>query len=150
MAKTRKQLEKIIAYHDHLYYVVGEPEIGDALYDRLVVELKKHDGWNPETAEWTGFMPGLIKPARTPKKLRKRKAKTRNLVNKGAKPKLPIGRYREPGNTYREFVVFDSDDYTVRYWDVYFTGDGPQIHKRASPRIAWEMDMEKGELVHDV
>ena len=109
MAKKRqKELEKLIAYHDHLYYIIGEPEITDHKYDRLVLELKTYPGWNAEKAEWTGFMPGLIKPARAPKKLRKRKAKKRTLTNKDARPKLQTGRYTLRNNPDREHVLFGS------------------------------------------
>ena len=40
--KTRiKQLRSTIKYHNHQYYVLDSPEIGDAEYDELMRELKQ-------------------------------------------------------------------------------------------------------------
>jgi DNA ligase (NAD+) len=40
----RKRIEKLreeIEYHNHRYYVLDQPEISDAEYDRLLRELEK-------------------------------------------------------------------------------------------------------------
>jgi NAD-dependent DNA ligase len=41
---TKKRVEKLgeeIEYHNHQYYVLDQPEISDAEYDRLMRELEK-------------------------------------------------------------------------------------------------------------
>jgi len=47
----KKRVEKIreeIEYHNTLYYVLDQPEISDAQYDRLLRELEKFEGEYPE------------------------------------------------------------------------------------------------------
>jgi DNA ligase (NAD+) len=47
----RRKVEKLreeIRRHEHLYYVLDEPEISDAAYDRLVNELKALEASHPE------------------------------------------------------------------------------------------------------
>ncbi len=51
-AKTvQRKIEALrdeIRHHEHRYYVLDDPEIGDAEYDRLVNELKKLEAEHPE------------------------------------------------------------------------------------------------------
>jgi len=59
----RRQIER----HDHLYYVVGEPEISDREYDRLMRELQELEEAHPEYRDpdsptqrvARGFLPGF-------------------------------------------------------------------------------------------
>jgi len=47
----KKRIEKLrqeIEYHNYRYYVFDQPEISDAQYDRLMRELEKLEGENPE------------------------------------------------------------------------------------------------------
>ena len=47
----KKKVEKLreeIEYHNHLYYVLDQPEISDAQYDRLMRELEKLEEQYPE------------------------------------------------------------------------------------------------------
>lgn len=47
----KKRVEKLreeIEYHNYLYYVLDQPEIPDAQYDRLLRELGKFEGAYPE------------------------------------------------------------------------------------------------------
>jgi DNA ligase (NAD+) len=47
----KKRVEKLreeIEYHNHLYYVLDQPEISDAQYDRLMKELEKLEEQHPE------------------------------------------------------------------------------------------------------
>ncbi|MGE5110737.1 MAG: DNA ligase LigA-related protein, partial [Acidobacteriaceae bacterium] len=52
MAKdVSAQIEKLrdeIRHHEHRYYVLDDPEISDAEYDRLVNELKALEAEHPE------------------------------------------------------------------------------------------------------
>ena len=53
MAETSapKKIEKLrdeLRRHEHLYYVLDAPEIGDAEYDALMNELKKLEAAYPE------------------------------------------------------------------------------------------------------
>jgi DNA ligase (NAD+) len=55
MASVRKDVEKKIEalrekirYHEHLYYVLDQPEISDAEFDRLMRELKDLEAKHPE------------------------------------------------------------------------------------------------------
>jgi DNA ligase (NAD+) len=43
-----KQLREQLHYHNHRYYVLDSPEISDAEYDRLMLELRKLEEANPE------------------------------------------------------------------------------------------------------
>ena len=43
-----QDLRRQIRYHDHLYYVRGEPEISDIEYDKLYSRLKELEYQNPE------------------------------------------------------------------------------------------------------
>ena len=48
---VRKRLEKLreeIGYHNYRYYILDQPEISDAQYDRLMRELEKLEGQYPE------------------------------------------------------------------------------------------------------
>lgn len=45
--KRLAELRAEIARHDHLYYVVGKPEVSDAEYDALFRELKALEAGNP-------------------------------------------------------------------------------------------------------
>ena len=48
-AKLRvEELRSEIAYHDHRYFVLDSPEISDADYDRLMVELRELEERHPE------------------------------------------------------------------------------------------------------
>ena len=48
-AKKRiEELRKLIRHHDYLYYVLNKPEISDAEYDKLMLELKKLEEKYPE------------------------------------------------------------------------------------------------------
>lgn len=48
-AKKRiDELRKLIRHHDYLYYVLNKPEISDAEYDKLMVELKELEEAYPE------------------------------------------------------------------------------------------------------
>ena len=47
----KKKVEKLreeIEYHNYLYYVLDQPEISDAQYDRLMRELEKLEEEYPE------------------------------------------------------------------------------------------------------
>ncbi len=49
--ELRKKMEKLreeIEYHNYRYYVLDQPEISDAQYDRLMRELEKLEGQHPE------------------------------------------------------------------------------------------------------
>src|SRR5512138_2327920 len=55
MATTAKDIEKQveslrdkIRYHEHRYYVLDDPEISDAEFDKLMDQLKKIEAENPE------------------------------------------------------------------------------------------------------
>ncbi len=51
--QTKQQAEKLreqIRRHEHLYYVLDEPEISDAEFDRLMERLKKFEEGHPELA----------------------------------------------------------------------------------------------------
>ena len=48
MKETIKSLRETIAHHDHLYYVQGEPEIPDAVYDRMFIKLQGLEREHPE------------------------------------------------------------------------------------------------------
>jgi len=47
-AKKIEKLRRDIRRHEHLYYVLDEPEISDAEYDALMNELKKHEAAHPD------------------------------------------------------------------------------------------------------
>jgi DNA ligase (NAD+) len=50
-ASIKKEIEELrqkINYHDYRYYVLDDPEISDAAYDRLVVRLKELEAAHPE------------------------------------------------------------------------------------------------------
>ena len=47
-AQRIEQLRREIERHDHLYYVVGEPEISDRAYDALMRELQELESAHPE------------------------------------------------------------------------------------------------------
>ena len=55
MGKVKKEVEKLreeIVRHEYLYYVVDEPEISDAAFDKLMNRLK----------ELEAQYPGLVTP----------------------------------------------------------------------------------------
>ena len=41
-------LTRLIQHHDHCYYVLDEPEVSDAEYDRLFRELQALEGQHPD------------------------------------------------------------------------------------------------------
>jgi DNA ligase (NAD+) len=43
-----EKLREEIEYHNYRYYVLDQPEISDAQYDRLMRELEKLEGEYPE------------------------------------------------------------------------------------------------------
>ncbi|MPZ99352.1 MAG: NAD-dependent DNA ligase LigA [Dehalococcoidia bacterium] len=43
-----EELRAQIRYHDHLYYVVNQPEVGDSQYDALLQELRALEDAHPE------------------------------------------------------------------------------------------------------
>ena len=48
---TKKRIEELceeIEYHNHRYYILDQPEITDAEYDRLLRELEKLEEQYPE------------------------------------------------------------------------------------------------------
>lgn len=48
-AKKRvEELRRLIRHHDYLYYVLNKPEISDAEYDKLMLELKKLEEAYPD------------------------------------------------------------------------------------------------------
>jgi DNA ligase (NAD+) len=47
-AKEIERLREKIRYHEHRYYVLDEPEISDAAFDRLMKELKALEAAHPE------------------------------------------------------------------------------------------------------
>jgi DNA ligase (NAD+) len=66
-AQRIESLRREIERHDHLYYVVGEPEISDREYDALMVELRRLEEQHPDLADPDsptrrvsgGFLPGF-------------------------------------------------------------------------------------------
>lgn len=46
--KRIQELVQLIQYHDHRYYVLDDPEISDAVYDRLLRELEALELQHPE------------------------------------------------------------------------------------------------------
>jgi DNA ligase (NAD+) len=48
LAKEVAELRKKIAYHEYRYYVLDDPEISDAAFDRLLDRLKKLEAEHPE------------------------------------------------------------------------------------------------------
>ncbi len=48
VAKEAEELREKIRYHEHRYYVLDEPEISDAAFDRLVNRLKEIEAAHPE------------------------------------------------------------------------------------------------------
>ena len=49
-AARAKELRAQIQHHNELYYALGEPEIPDAEYDLLIVELRQLESDHPEIA----------------------------------------------------------------------------------------------------
>ena len=41
-------LRELLAHHNHLYYVLDDPQIGDDEYDALLDELRALEGEHPE------------------------------------------------------------------------------------------------------
>ena len=48
LAKRAEQLRSELEHHEYQYYVLDEPEIGDAEYDRLLRELRDLEDAHPE------------------------------------------------------------------------------------------------------
>jgi len=46
--KRLEKLRKEIEYHNYRYYILDQPEISDAQYDRLMRELQKLEEQYPE------------------------------------------------------------------------------------------------------
>ena len=135
MAKTKEELIKLIAYHDHLYYIKAEPEISDATYDALSREYRTHD------PQFKNFQPGLnVKPG-------KKLSSKRHLPPTRKRLPFPVGTYQDAYRDDRSYTVYDSHDWTVFYWDVYQLDDGPRIFMRASARVGFEEDLEKGDII---
>ena len=42
------ELRQEINHHNHRYYVLDDPEVGDAAYDRLMNELRSLESEHPE------------------------------------------------------------------------------------------------------
>ena len=53
-AKEIEALREKIRRHEYLYYVADDPEISDAAFDRLMVQLKKLEAEHPEVGD-AGF-----------------------------------------------------------------------------------------------
>ncbi len=49
-ARRVEELRRLIRHHDHLYYVLAQPEISDFEYDRLFAELVELEGRRPDLA----------------------------------------------------------------------------------------------------
>jgi len=49
-AKEATELRQKIRHHEYLYYVLDQPEISDAAFDRLMEQLKKLEAEHPELA----------------------------------------------------------------------------------------------------
>jgi DNA ligase (NAD+) len=47
-AKRAEELRREISHHDHRYYVLDDPEIGDDVYDALLDELRQLEDEHPE------------------------------------------------------------------------------------------------------
>ena len=47
-ARRAAELRREIAHHDHRYYVLDDPEIGDDEYDALLDELRELERRHPE------------------------------------------------------------------------------------------------------
>ena len=54
--KEMEELQEKLRHHEYRYYVIDEPEISDAAYDRLMNRLKELEAAHPE----------LLKPTRAP------------------------------------------------------------------------------------
>ena len=48
VARRMEELREQIRYHEHRYYVLDQPEVSDAEFDRLMQELKKLEAEHPE------------------------------------------------------------------------------------------------------
>src|SRR5689334_6270702 len=48
ISRRVEELRAQIRYHEHRYYVLDEPELSDADFDRLMQELKKLESEHPE------------------------------------------------------------------------------------------------------
>ncbi len=48
LKKRAEKLREEIEYHNYRYYVLDQPEISDAQYDRLMRELEKIEKDHPE------------------------------------------------------------------------------------------------------
>src|SRR6201999_650584 len=47
-ARRVAELREIIGQHDYRYYVLDDPSVGDAEYDRLMIELRELEAKHPE------------------------------------------------------------------------------------------------------
>ena len=48
VARRIEELRAQIAHHDYRYYVLDDPEVSDAAYDRLMLELRELEAAHPE------------------------------------------------------------------------------------------------------
>ena len=46
--KRAEELRRLIEHHNHRYYVLDDPEVPDAEYDRLMRELESLESAHPE------------------------------------------------------------------------------------------------------
>ena len=53
--KEAEDLRDKIRHHEYLYYVVDDPEISDAAFDRLMLRLKELEAAHPDT--WSHPIP---------------------------------------------------------------------------------------------
>ena len=51
VAKRVEELRRALEHHNHRYYVLDDPEIPDAAYDRLLRELQELEAAHPELAD---------------------------------------------------------------------------------------------------
>ena len=92
LGKEIEELRELIREHDHKYYVLAEPSISDAEYDKLIKKLEKLEAENPH----------LITPDSPTQRVGK--DLTKNF--KAATHKVPM---LSLANTYSEDELIDFD-----------------------------------------